>query len=109
MRLCANRYHIVGVDEDEGENKRELCRHCVMGKSARESRERSSNGILDRVTSRPVERIHTDKVGPMKRILMRKAGYFVNAVDENSGFSLIRFINKENETAIAVIEMTRNI
>lgn len=80
-----------------------------MDKSVCTSRKRISSKILNKMTSRSAKEIDIDVVGPMKWISLGKARYFVTAVHEHSGFSLVCFINSKSEIAIVAIDMIREI
>lgn len=56
-----------------------------------------------------IERVYADVVSPMKEESVGKAKYFVILLNEYSGYSMVRFIFRKNETAKAVIQMIREI
>lgn len=70
---------------------------------------KSLHRIFTTVTLPPAERIHTDGVIPKARTSLGNARYFATAVDEHSGFSLVRSIKRKIGTAIADIGMIREI
>lgn len=99
--------HIDGINEGEINIDDEFCRPCVLSKSTRAPRKTNKNKI--KTTTRAVERIHTDVVGPIKVKSLGRAKYFVTALDDHSGYALVRFVNLKNEVAEAIIEMIREI
>lgn len=79
------------------------CDTCAKSKSQRVPRKTA--GEEDRKSSKPLERVFSDVVGPMKNQSMAKSRYFVTLLDECSGYSLIRFVDRKSQVADSVVEM----
>lgn len=98
--LQATLPHVNGIGEiNEEEGK--MCESCVLGKITRMPRKRrEGTGV-----TKPVERVYTDVIGPMRHQSIGKAKYFVTLLDEYSGYSMVRFMVRKNETAERLKEM----
>lgn len=99
--------HVDGINEEEINLDNDVCRPCALSKATRVPRKTHNNKL--KVTTRAVERIHTDVVGPIKMMSLGKANYFVTALDDHSGYALVRFVNLKSEVADALIDMVREL
>lgn len=92
---------IIKIDKQDNENKNsDVCRACLLGNAAPVPQK--SNVDMSRRTE-PVERIHTDEVGPMKTISFGRSRYFVAALDEFSGYSIWRIVHRKEWTGDALV------
>lgn len=95
--------YIEGIKERDICNQEEVCRPCRLGKATRKPRK--SIGMWGNKSKRPIERVYTDVVGPMRTPSLGGAKYFVTLIDEYSGYSMVRFMKHKTETGGFVREM----
>lgn len=105
--LKATLPHVKGMNEKYIKHETSDCEPCQLGKSTKAPR-KSREG-QDLGATRPVERVYTDVVGPMNYLSVGKAKYFFTLLDEYSGYSMVHFSCKKNETGNEIIEMIQEI
>lgn len=79
------------------------CESCQKGKSKRNTRPPASQE--SRMSTVPLELLHTDIVGPMKSASIGGSRYFVPLYHDGSAVSLVRFIKTKSAASSAVKEM----
>lgn len=54
-----------------------------------------------------VEHVYGNVIGQMKSLSNGKARHFTTSMDEHSGFSILKVLDKESDIASAVVEIIR--
>lgn len=83
------------------------CDQCARGKATRASRKHVPKG--KEVSTRPLDLVHTDIVGPMHDKSFGGALYFIPVYDDASSLSLVRFIRSKDDAPKAVQEMVTEL
>ncbi|KXJ84187.1 hypothetical protein RP20_CCG013280 [Aedes albopictus] len=73
-------------------DKLEFCDACVKGKQCREP----FNGTRP-VSSRPLERIHSDVCGPIEPTAWDGSKYFVSFIDDHTHFAMLFLMKRKSE------------
>lgn len=100
---------VIGVNKNKISQNENLCRAFVLGKTTRSPRKSSAEKSLKKVTTRAVERLYPDVLGPLKVRALGWSKYFVTLLDEHTRYSLVRFIHRKSVAADFVMEMTREL
>ena len=79
------------------------CESCIKGKSKRNPRKSASEA--SRMSTKPLDLVHVDIVGPIKHKTLAGAKYFIPLYDDSSALSLVRFLKTKDEASKAVKEM----
>lgn len=80
---------------------------CELGKSTRKSRPNATNEC--KISTMPLDLVHSDVVGPMTHETYGGAKYFVTLYDNSSGLSLVRFIQGRTRVLYALRDMVKEI
>lgn len=92
--------YVDGISMENMKPANELCDDCVIAKSTRNSRK------YKKITAtKPIERVFTELVGPIKVESMNHSKYFITLVDEYSGYSMVRFLKWKGQAADSLMEM----
>lgn len=85
--------YIKSTIGDLSEKEAKICEACVIGKMARLPFPKKSA----RLTSRPLELIHSDVCGPMQTESLGKKRYFLTFIDDFSRFTYVYLIRRKSE------------
>lgn len=104
--LRASVPHVHGIDRNELDAEGD-CKACKSEKSTRVSRNKASSEERGEATA--LERVFSDVVGPMKYMSVSKSRYFATILNFCSGYSMVRFVGRKSEVAIAVMRMVNEL
>ena len=83
--------------------KEAICEDCSIGKSCRTHRPTAN--AESRNSTKPLELVHADIVGPIKPISLAGKKYFIPLYDDSSGVSLVRFLKTKDGAGAAIKDM----
>lgn len=99
--------YIHCIKEYDLPKRSHFCNSCGKGKSTRVPRKEFLLEVKQ--AKKATERVHTDVIGAMKPELYEKPKYFVTILDEFGGYSIVRFLNRREETGGTVTEVIKQI
>ena len=80
-----------------------LCKPCKISKSARKPR--PSMEVNTRQSTKPLELVHTDLMGPFQNPSLRGSRYVLPLYDDASGLSMVSFLQSKDGTTRALKQM----
>ena len=85
----------------------DFCEPCALGKSNRKPRSDLTDDST--VTTKPLERVYSDLVGPTRYPSLADSRYFITLLDDYSGFSMVRFLKRKGDAPVAIKSMMGEI